>query len=481
MIKESSRVQTGVKFRCYPTKQQASVLLQWIGAQRFIYNAKVSEDRYFRRFARHSLNHTGEYAPVDQQYAQFKTELTPWMKSVPSQVLRNGAVKWKQAYSRYFQKFAGRPTIQSKHGKQSAWLTNELFSFVPVVDKETGEVLSHQLIIGTKKNNLGMLEFKAHKDFRIPASIHISIHAGRWTVSFNYDTQEQEPDVKDVTAWLQQFTHNELKRKTLGLDGGVVIPLAASNGLIFRLSDVQQKRIEKCEAKKAKWQRKLARRTKGSSNYRKAKHKVARYSRYAADVRLDLAHKASHTLVNLPDIWLFAFEALNLKNMTKRAKGKGRKAKSGLNKALLGSAIGLTKQLTTYKAKRKGKLVVEVPAHYSSQECSACGHTHKDNRKTQSEFVCQSCGYESNADLNASKVIAQRGVNLVLNNEIKIKAVKRCKITKSKVGQELSEPSQDNIKTQTPVESMSDMDLLTQTMQRSVKQETPSSACNHAS
>lgn len=440
-------MQIGNKFRCYPTKQQASILLQWIGAQRFIYNAKVSEDRYFRRFARCSLNHTGEYAPIDQQYAQFKTELTLWMQSIPSQVLRNGAVKWKQAYSRYFQKLAGRPIKQSKHGKQSVWLTSELFSFVPVVNKETGEITSHNLVIGTKKTNLGMLEFKAHKDFCTPASIHISIHAGRWTLSFNYDNQEQEPDVKDVTAWLQQFSSDELRQKTIGLDRGFAIPLAASNGLVFQLSDAQQKRIEKHEAKKEKWQRKLARRTKGSSNYRKAKHKVARYSRYAADVRLDFAHKASHTLVNLPDTWLFAFEVLNLKNMTKRAKGKGRKAKSGLNKALLGSAIGLTKQLTTYKAKRKGKLVVEVPAHYSSQECSACGHTHKDNRKTQSEFVCQSCGHDSNADLNASKVIAQRGVNLVLNSEIKIKAVKRCKITKSKVGQELSEPIQETVST----------------------------------
>jgi putative transposase len=71
-------VQTGVKFRCYPTKQQASVLLQWIGAQRFIYNAKVSEDRYFRRFARHSLDVVGQFVPVDQQYAHFKNEeLTP--------------------------------------------------------------------------------------------------------------------------------------------------------------------------------------------------------------------------------------------------------------------------------------------------------------------------------------------------------------------------------------------------------------------
>jgi putative transposase len=136
-------MQIGNRFRCYPTEQQAQVLLQWIGAQRFIYNAKVSEDRYFRRFAHRSLSHTGEYAPIDQQYAQFKTELTPWMKQIPSQVLRNGAVKWKQGYDRFFAKLAGRPTLHSKHGKQSVWLTSELFKFKTV---ESG----YELHLGTK-------------------------------------------------------------------------------------------------------------------------------------------------------------------------------------------------------------------------------------------------------------------------------------------------------------------------------------------
>ena len=163
-------MQTGVKFRCYPTKQQASTLLQWIGAQRFIYNAKVSEDRYFRAFARHSLSHTGEYAPIDQQYSQFKDdELTPWMKTIPSQVLRNGAVKWSQSYQRFFKKLGGRPVIQRKIGKQSVWLTRELFEFVPVVAKDTGEITSYRLLIGTKKFEFGELDYKAHKAFSIPA------------------------------------------------------------------------------------------------------------------------------------------------------------------------------------------------------------------------------------------------------------------------------------------------------------------------
>ena len=85
-------MQIGNRFRFYPSPAQAQTLLAWIGCQRFIYNAKVGEDRYFRRFARQSLIHTGAFAPIDQQYSHFKTEQTPWLGDVPSQILRNGAV-----------------------------------------------------------------------------------------------------------------------------------------------------------------------------------------------------------------------------------------------------------------------------------------------------------------------------------------------------------------------------------------------------
>ena len=89
-------------------------------------------------------------------------------------------------------------------------------------------------------------------------------------------------------------------------------------------------------------------------------------------------------------------------------------AKSGLNEAILASTWGQTKVFLQYKARRQGKLVIEVPAFYSSQECGSCGHIHQDNRVSQSEFVCQSCGHIDHADHNAAKVIAMRGVKQLL-------------------------------------------------------------------
>jgi len=365
-------------------------------------------------------------------------------------VLRNGAVLWKQAYSRYFSKLGGRPVIHQRHGKQSVWLTSEVFKFVPVVDTGTGEIISHQLHLGIKKFPVGILAFKAHKEYGLPASLHISIHAGRWHVSFNYDDDIPEPTDKDSTAWLRQFDETELRNLTVGLDRGVTLPLAGSGGQQFGFSEVQKKRLLAQERHKKRWQRRQARRTKGSAGWVNAKRKVARYQRYGADVRRDVAHKTSHALASDPRYKLFVFEALQIKNMTTKAKPKqdeqgrwiknGAAAKSGLNKAILASTWGQTKVYLQYKARRQGKLVIEVPPFYSSQECAACGYIHQDNRVSQTEFVCLSCGNTDHADHNAAKVIAMRGVQQLLSGKGVQKEKKRCRITRIKVGAEGSEP-----------------------------------------
>lgn len=44
---------------------------------------------------------------------------------------------------------------------------------------------------------------------------------------------------------------------------------------------------------------------------------------------------------------------------------------------------------------------------YTSQTCCICGHIDKDNRQTQEKFKCTECGFELNADHNASINIAR--------------------------------------------------------------------------
>ncbi len=76
-----------------------------------------------------------------------------------------------------------------------------------------------------------------------------------------------------------------------------------------------------------------------------------------------------------------------------------------------------------YKAERLGlPRPVEVPAARTSQTCSRCGHWAPENRPKRDEqgravqdiFRCRSCGFQANADQNASHIIALRGLHQAL-------------------------------------------------------------------
>ena len=430
-------MQIGNRFRAYPDKTQSPILLQWIGAQRFIYNAKTQEDRYFRSFRR---KFSAESSPIDQQYAQFRAE-SPWMSIIPGVVLRNGAVRWKQAYARYFAGLAKRPSLHKKTGEQSVWLTRELFRFVPETD--AAGVTTHHLFIGTKKHPLGEIKIVAHRGFQPPASIHVSVHNHQWHVSFNYDDAVPEPSDTDTAAWLMQFSDAELLDRTFGGDRGVAISLAGNHGETFNIDPIQKKRIEKKQAAARRWQRKIARRPRGSNNRKKAIRRVGTLRAYEARVRDDVAHKTSHTLVEDPKYLLYVFEALGVQRMTRKARAKpdpdhpghwlrnGARAKAGLNSAILRSCWGRARTFTGYKARRKGKLCIDVSPNYTSQECAECGHVHPDNRVTQARLVCQACGHTDNADHNAARNIARRGVQLLLSGGWSPKAKKRCTVRRT--------------------------------------------------
>ena len=65
-------------------------------------------------------------------------------------------------------------------------------------------------------------------------------------------------------------------------------------------------------------------------------------------------------------------------------------------------------------SKECGKVVrdglVMVDSAYTSQSCSMCGHVEVGNRRTRDEFKCLLCGFEIDADVNASRNIVLRGV-----------------------------------------------------------------------
>jgi putative transposase len=71
-------------------------------------------------------------------------------------------------------------------------------------------------------------------------------------------------------------------------------------------------------------------------------------------------------------------------------------------------------EYVAYKAEERGIAVEQANPKHTSQRCSSCGFTARENRPSQDTFCCQSCGYENHADYNAAKNV---GLKLLRRNQ----------------------------------------------------------------
>ena len=189
----------------------------------------------------------------------------------------------------------------------------------------------------------------------------------------------------------------------IGIDAGIKCFAAFSDGTMVH--GVHS--FRRHEDALAREQRKLARKTKGSQNWKKQKKKISRLHHRIAHVRSDFLHKLStETSKNHAKVYV---EGLHIKNMSASARGTlqepGRqvKAKAGLNKSILDQGWYEFKRQLDYKLAWKGGMLAEVDYRSTSQTCSCCGHRAKENRQSQAEFECIACGHKENADVNRSE------------------------------------------------------------------------------
>ena len=191
-----------------------------------------------------------------------------------------------------------------------------------------------------------------------------------------------------------------LNRPDNGLALGVDMncgQVAASTGDLLRMPD-----MARLQARKRRYQRMVARRSKGSNRRNLARHRLARTQRRIATIRQRWHHETSRTLADTAG--LIAIEDLKTKAMTRSAKGSaehpGRhvRQKAGLNREILNTGWSQLRRMLEYKAAH----VEVVPPMYTSQTCSSCGTADPVSRKSQSKFKCVHCGHKGNADVNAA-------------------------------------------------------------------------------
>jgi putative transposase len=95
----------------------------------------------------------------------------------------------------------------------------------------------------------------------------------------------------------------------------------------------------------------------------------------------------------------------NLKELRRRVKTR---RKTETKRRIHSWSFAQLKGFIEYKAEERGCTVVAVDPRHTSQACSRCGHTARNNRRSRDLFVCRSCGFTLHADLNGARNIAAK-------------------------------------------------------------------------
>ena len=208
----------------------------------------------------------------------------------------------------------------------------------------------------------------------------------------------------------------------VGVDRGVAVAVATSAGDLF-----DQVFTTPGERRRAlRLQRKLSRAAKGSANRNKTRQALAKMRARERRRRQDFCVKIARRLAH--ENALVVLEKLPVRNMTRRAQPvadpanpgqylpNGGSAKSGLNRAILSKGWYRFEAALKSAARYSGTQVVKVPAAFTSQRCSACGHVDPKSRESQAVFRCTHCLRPAeHADVNAAKNILAAGRALGLN------------------------------------------------------------------
>jgi len=227
-------------------------------------------------------------------------------------------------------------------------------------------------------------------------------------------------------------------KKSVGIDRGIAISYALSDGTTYNLP---VKKIKAIEKKIARLQKKSKRQKRRSANKQKTYKKVARLHRQITNVRNDFLQKT--TTIIAKNHGHIVLEDLKILNMSKSSKGsleapgKMVRQKSGLNKAILRQSWGNFEIMLDYKMKRRHGKLTKVAPHHTSNTCSNCGTKDPESRVSQDHFACRSCGFKKNADINAAINILAKGQLDSLNacggtgiaraSEARTSGGKRCK------------------------------------------------------
>ncbi len=345
-------VRKGHVFRLKTTPDIEGRLCRMGGCARFVWNKALATQKE-RLEAGKSVQ---GYAALCADLKVWKeTEDTAFLAEAHSQVLQQKLKDLRRAFDDYFD-----PEQLDKQFPRFKKKTDAADSF----RYPQGVRIDNRRIFLPKVGWVGL--FKSREVEGKIKNVTVRQRGDRWFVSIQTEQEVLDPVCESTSI--------------AGIDLGVIRLLTATDGKIAE--PVHAYRA--AEASLAREQKKLARKQKGSANFGKT-HAVV----VAEDLRVKAMTASAHGTMESP--------------------GRHVRQKAALNKAILDQGWGELVRQLGYKLRWWGGELVLVPAGYTSQCCSRCGHIAAENRRSQVLFSCVACGHRANADENAAENIRRVG------------------------------------------------------------------------
>ena len=360
------------KFRIYPNKTQEILIQKTFGCVRFVYNYFL--DKRITAYKEDKVTLT--YNKCSKELTKLKQELT-WLKEPDKCSLQNALKHLDRAFQNFFNREnVGYPKFKSKKNRHKSYKTN--FS-------------NNNITFEGSKIKLPKIGKVRIRDKQIPQGriLNATVSqtpSGKYFVSICC-TDVEKPD----------FIRTD---KYVGIDLGIKNFVITSDGDKYS----NPKYLKQSLNKLAKSQRELSRKTRGGSNWDKARIKVARLYEKITNQRKDMLNKLSSELVRKYDV--ICIEDLQVSNMIKN---------HNLAQSISDASWSEFVRQLEYKSKWYGKELIKVDRFFpSSQTCNVCGYINKATKNLAVRaWVCPNCSAKHDRDINASINILHEGMRTV--------------------------------------------------------------------
>jgi len=336
----------------------------------------------------------------------------PYYARINSDVLQGNLAKLDTAYNGFFTHKQGFPAFRKVSNFNSFQYKPGLAKFT--INRSSNKKQCYSHVYLPSIGDMRYIDSRAIPENAEIRTVTVMEEADGWYISVLLNLVESLPDIAEL----------ESVKSAVGIDTGINKLISLSDGSFVENPKFStNKKTRKLLRIR---HRRVSRKVLGSKNRSKAGLQVAKLHKKIRDKRSDNQWKAAHKVAKTAAAVIR--EDLNIKGMKARCKTKkingrfmpnGQSAKRGLNRAISDASWGELFSRIAWLALKSGKPVLAVNPKYTSQECSNCGHTSKDNRDGE-KFICGSCGHLDHADTQASRTILSRAKLTFVRKDIKI-------------------------------------------------------------